>query len=152
MGDRRATVADFLEHWVTTVLPATARSTNTVDNYTWAVRQHLVPSLGKVRLTALTPDDVDNMLKAKAAQGLSHSSLMRLRAVLVKALRHAERPGKVARNVAALVDSPKGKGSEVEHSPRIKRERCSLPRAATGWKLFTSPGLWPVCAPASCSA
>ncbi|MDQ6928116.1 MAG: site-specific integrase [Actinomycetota bacterium] len=111
--DGSLTVKRFLEDWLANTVPAVCHSSNTVANYKWAVDKHLVPALGGHRLRDLSPDDVDHMLRARAATGLSRSSLMRLRMVLGRALRHAERRGKVVRNVATLADLPKaGKGRE----------------------------------------
>jgi integrase len=101
----------FLDQWLDEVVPLRVSSTNTVDNYRWAVNQHIKPALGTRRLRDLTPDDVDSFLRAKR-ESLGPSSVMRLRAVLVQALRHGERYGHVTRNVAALVDLPRTPQSE----------------------------------------
>ncbi|MGH9130915.1 MAG: hypothetical protein ACRDWV_04430, partial [Acidimicrobiales bacterium] len=53
-------------------------------------------------LGSLTPEDVDRLLAAKAAAGMSRNSVARIRAVLNDALRHAERRVLVTRNVATL--------------------------------------------------
>jgi integrase len=85
---------------------------NTIDNYAWAIRKHIVPAIGSTRLSSLTADQVDTMLRAKAKAGMSRSSMMRIRSVLVMALRHAERRGRISRNAAALVDTPAGPETE----------------------------------------
>ena len=46
--------------------------------------------------------DVDHLLHEKYESGLSSSTVQRIRMVLVKALRHAERRDLIHRNVAAL--------------------------------------------------
>jgi integrase len=108
VGDGILTVRRFLEEWLKGRVPTLpkVKSTNTRDNYAWAVREHLVPSLGAKRLVALTADDVDAMLSAKVADGLSTSSIRRILTVLRRALRDAEKRGKVQRNVAMFVDIP----------------------------------------------
>lgn len=108
VGDGRLTVGAFLERWVREVLPARGLSPNTVANYRWAVGTYLVPSLGRVMLRELSPEDVEKLLRERAAAGMSRNSLNRIRSVLSLALRHAERGGYVARNVAHLVDTPQG--------------------------------------------
>lgn len=82
-------------------------SPNTRENYEWAVRKHLAPTVGNARLAKLTPQQVIDLLRAKAEAGLSKSSQMRIRSVLVLALRQAEVEGLVARNVAALTSTPR---------------------------------------------
>jgi integrase len=102
----------FLDRWLDEVVPLRVSSPNTIDNYRWAVDQHIKPGLGTRRLRDLTPDDVDSFLRAKREAGLGHSSVMRIRAVLVQALRHGERYGYVGRNVATLVDLPRAPQSQ----------------------------------------
>lgn len=106
-GDQRITVAEWLDQWVTH-LPASIKSVNTIDNIKWATERHLKPAVGKRRLRDLSPDDVDSMLRERAEAGMARSSLVRLHNVLSRALRAAERRGKVTRNVATLVDIPAG--------------------------------------------
>src|SRR4051794_345253 len=43
------TVADWLEHWLTTIAPRRVRQ-RTLESYGSAVRKHLVPGLGRHRL------------------------------------------------------------------------------------------------------
>ena len=96
----------YLDRWLVDSVGLRGRSPNTVDNYRWAVDHHIKPTLGGRRLRDLSPDDVDELLRNKASDGLGHHSLMRIRAVLRQALRHAERYGHVGRNVAMVVDLP----------------------------------------------
>lgn len=106
VGDGRLTVGAFLEEWLRTTLPARGLSQNTIDNYGWAITRYLEPAFGRKLLRDLSPDDVDNLLRTCAARGMSRNSIDRIRSVLRMALRHAERRGYVARNVARLVDTP----------------------------------------------
>ncbi len=110
VGDGRETVADWLRYWLEHVVPASGRvrSANTLDNYRWAVEGHLIPALGRKTLRGLTAEDVEAMLRERAEAGAARNTLLRLKTVLGRALRDAERRGKVARNVAALVDTPPG--------------------------------------------
>ena len=96
-------MAAHLEHWLTNVLPLSVRP-STAANYATIARTHLVPMLGAKKLARLTPDDVEELLRQKHEAGLSPNTVRLIRAVLRRALRHAERQGKVSRNVAALVD------------------------------------------------
>ena len=57
-----------------------------------------------MRLRDITVLDVDHLLHEKYEAGLSGSTVQRIRMILVKALRHAERRDLVHRNVAALTD------------------------------------------------
>jgi len=94
----------FLEEWLTTTIEPNCLSVNTAASYRGIVERHLIPSLGSKRLRDLTVIDVDHLLHHKYEAGLSGSTVQRIRMVLVKALRHAERRDLVHRNVAALTD------------------------------------------------
>jgi integrase len=101
--DDSLTVEQHLTRWIS--LQPDHLSANTIDNYSWAINSHLIPALGKKRLSKLTPTEVSVMLKSKVDAGLSASSRSRIRSVLVKALRQAEAEGLLQRNVAALAMS-----------------------------------------------
>lgn len=135
--DGNVTVGAFLLDWLAREVPKFAGSPNTVANYRWAVERHLVPALGAIRLARLDADDVDRMLEGKAADGMARNTMMRLRAVLVKALHHAERRGKVVRNVARLTEVPDGPRAERRSLTPTRPSPCSPLRAirssASSW-------------------
>ncbi|HAS12865.1 MAG TPA: site-specific integrase [Acidimicrobiaceae bacterium] len=106
-GDGSMTLGDFLERWLADVLPARSQvqAKSTVTNYRWAVG-HAIRGLGRRRLGELTPENVEALLRHLADQGMARNSVMRVRSVLVMALKHAQRPDIVARNVAELSEMP----------------------------------------------
>ena len=108
MSDGCLTFGRHLDQWLAEVLPARAKvkSTNTVDNYRWAVERHLKPALGTKRLRSLTPEDVEALLRRLADEGMARNSIMRVRSVAVMALKHAQRRDLVARNAAELAEMP----------------------------------------------
>jgi integrase len=110
IGDGGLTFGAFLDRWLADVLPARSRvrSSNTVENYRWAVERHLKPALGAKRLRALTPEDVEGVLRRLAADGMAQNSVMRVRSVAVMALKHAQRRDLIARNAAELAEMPAG--------------------------------------------
>ena len=68
---------------------------------------HIGPSLGKIGLSQLTRGDVQDFSRAKAAAGLSATSIHALRNTLRAALDDAIRRELLARNVATLVEAPR---------------------------------------------
>ncbi len=106
-GDGSMTLGDFLERWLNDVLPARSQvqAKSTVTNYRWAAG-HAVRGLGHRRLNELTPENVEALLRHLADQGMARNSVMRVRSVLVMALKHAQRRDIVARNVAELSEMP----------------------------------------------
>ncbi len=103
---KRITTGQALATWLEQVAKPRVRPA-TFTRYAGLVQQHLIPSIGAVPLERLTPRHVQVMLNAKAAAGMAPRSVHHLRAVLRTALNQAVRWGDVARNVAALTDSPR---------------------------------------------
>lgn len=109
-GGRHLTVATLAEEWLRHC--SGELSASTLEVRTWAVRQHLVPALGARRVRQLSAADVSLFLQDLALAGYARASLEKVRGVLIQVLRHAERQGLVARNVAALVPTPAGPRAE----------------------------------------
>jgi len=108
----RLTLAQYLEDWL-------AHKASTVSRTTWLsyagiVRSHIIPALGHLPLTALTPLHVQHWLQQQLAsgradgrgEGLSHRTVQYSHAILFRALRHAARLQLVTRNAAEAVQPP----------------------------------------------
>lgn len=129
-GRGRMSIDDLLDHFENVVLPARELSTNTLDNYRWSFR-HLRSGLGKHRVTALAPHDVDAfLLDRREVAKLSRSCLRRLRAHLSATLDEAQRRGWVHRNVADLAYVP----------PSHRRERRSMTHEQVAKLLSAAQG------------
>lgn len=98
------TVARFLEHWISEVLPLVDIADTTRLQYERMARLYVIPTLGRRRLDQLAPADVRTMLRRLTDQGLSPATIRQARSVLARALRTAESDGLIARNPARLVD------------------------------------------------
>jgi site-specific recombinase XerD len=90
--------------------------------------------LGKIRLTELTASNVQEALAALAAR-LSTRTVQIAHNVLVRAIRHAERDDLVGRNVAALVDAPKGQQAGRPSKSLTLEQAVALMTAAKGTAL-----------------
>jgi len=110
-SDDRQRLDRFLEHWLEAAAKPAVRP-RTYEGYAARVRNHLVPALGRIPLTKLTPDHVQAMLNSKTAEGLSPSTVRGIHAVLRRALNQAMRWGLIVRNVASLVSPPRVVTSE----------------------------------------
>ena len=64
------TVADWLEHWLTTIAPRRVRQ-RTLESYESAVRKHPIPGLGRHRLDRLRPEHLDQLYTALLDDGYS---------------------------------------------------------------------------------
>lgn len=123
------TVEQWMRYWrdeiaVERIRPSTMRA------YESYIDRHIVPRLGKHRLDALEPAHVRRMYADmrkpcpepdeagrcphKPSHGLAEASVRQVHAILSRALKIAEREGKVAVNVCAKLDPP-----SVKKNPRI---------------------------------
>jgi integrase len=84
------------------------RSEATVKTCRHLAEGHIVPTLGKRRLTDLRAVDVDRLLRTKRTE-LATSSLRKMLSILRRVLRWAESRDMVGRNVAMLCTVPTGK-------------------------------------------
>ena len=107
--DERITIAEYLEHWLETLIKVQLRP-KTYSSYRQIVRLYIVPHIGRERLARLAPEAVQHVLNhllnagGKDSKPISARTVQRTRAVLRAALAKAERWGIPPRNVAALTD------------------------------------------------
>ncbi len=106
LSDTQLTVIDLLAHWHRDVLRHQV-APNATRNYKGIADQHIVPTLGRLTVARLTVLDVDRLLSQKLDDGLSVSTVQRIRSVLAQALDQGIRWGSVTRNVARLSRAPK---------------------------------------------
>lgn len=107
-----ATVTDAVEGWLRDGLHG--RSEATVTTCRHLCQTHIVPGLGKLRLSELKARDVDRWLDAR--RELSTSTLQRLLSTLRRVIRWAEARDLVGRNIATLCTAPTGRGGRPSHS------------------------------------
>ncbi len=107
------TVGDLLEQWLEDSARSSVRA-STFRSYSDITRLHLLPELGRLRLSKLQPQHVERLLRRKLEDGLSTRRVQYIHAVLRRALSRAVRWGLVARNVAGLIDVPRVVRPEVQ--------------------------------------
>ena len=123
-------VAWWLEHWLTTIAPRRVRQ-RTLESYESAVRKHLIPGIGWHRLDRLRPEHLDQLYTALLDGGYSPASMLRHHRILSRALTVAVQRGHVPRNVAALVDPPAQRQSDLATALDLDEARAVLEAAAT---------------------
>jgi len=112
------TVGAYLEQWLEDYASTHVRAT-TLEGYETRAK-HLIDSLGGIRLSELRPDHLQAYYSAKLrngrrdGQGLAPGTLIKHHNLLRQALSHAVKWGLVARNVAEVVDPPRGQRKEMQ--------------------------------------
>lgn len=106
------TVGQYLTSWLTTIEPHLRPRSYT--RYAEAVRLHLIPTLGNLKLAKLTAQHIERFYAAQLKEGQAPSSVARTHAVLHKALADAERLEVVQRNVASLVRAPRAERKDMK--------------------------------------
>jgi integrase len=129
---RRYTVGEALEDWLAHGVDGL--SERTVTLYRGTIAKALHEELGTVRLTELTAADVQGALTSLASR-LSTRTVQIAHNVLVRAIRQAERDDLVGRNVAALVDAPKGQRGGRPSKSLTLEQAVALTAAAKGTSL-----------------
>lgn len=104
--DERDTVSTFLTRWLEASVKRTVRP-KTYVNYMQYVDNWIKPTLGRERLSKLTPQQIERLMTKMVDAGLSPRSAQHAHAVLRRALGQAERWGLVGRNVAKLAQPPR---------------------------------------------
>lgn len=104
--EQSITLGELVQRWHDDVLRHQVQE-SARSNYLSIANTHLLPTLGRKRLSDLTPVHVDHLLASKIEEGLAPSTVRRIRAVFAQSLDQAMRWGYVNRNVATLSRSPK---------------------------------------------
>lgn len=109
----RQTVAQFFARWLQDVVRPNLRP-RSYSVYEGKTRLHVLPTLGRLPMTALQPQHLQRLYAQKLADGLAPKSVNNLHVVIHRALTYALRWGVVARNVADAVEPPRVPVRDVE--------------------------------------
>jgi integrase len=103
-SESRQRLRALLEAWLTAT-GTTVRPT-TWQNDAARVHNHIVPALGHIAVSELTPGDLEAFFRLKLAEGLSPQTVLHMRGILRRALQRTLKYGLVVRNVAQLAEPP----------------------------------------------
>jgi integrase len=122
IGDARQTVAQYLASWLETKRPPTVKA------HTWAiydsyVRVQINPVLGRVRLSQLSPQHIQQMTARALSHSLSPSTVSEVYGMLRQALKAAVRLGLIARDVTDQTDRPRRATREMRPLARDEAQR-----------------------------
>ena len=106
-----------LQVFLTAWLQDTARPRlryRTYIRYRELVELHILPTLGKVKLQKVTPQQLQKLYNQKSEEGYAPQTVKHIHRLLHKAFNDALRWNLVARNVCNLVDTPRVSRKEMQ--------------------------------------
>jgi integrase len=101
----KVTLGEYLEKWLETVSPRLRPKS--IKLYANAIRRHITPHIGAIKLKDLRPDHIQSLYSSRQAAGAGAQTIHIVHAVLHRSLAQALRWGLVTRNPADAVDKPK---------------------------------------------
>ncbi len=140
----KLTFGDYLDQWL-------ASTKDTVGLRTYqraeiAVRVHIKPKLGRVRLDKLTALQLDGLYRDKLKSGLSPRSVQIIHATVHKALKQAHRWRMVRSNVAEHSTPPRSSSREMHPLTKgqvqilLRTARRTQPKLYALYALATTTG------------
>jgi len=127
------TVGDYLKRWLKDVEDTVRRST--YEGYEYAVRPHIVPALGRIKLKDLTSAHLRSFYRDRLDSGRAPATVHKLHVVLHKALKAAVADGLIPRNAAAGLKLPRITREEID--PLTEEEARRLLETVRGDRLET---------------
>jgi integrase len=110
--NEQLTIEQLLKQWLESAVKPRVRAP-TFRGYESKIRTHILPALGGLRVSHLTPQRLQAFLNERHRSGLSERTTGHLRNILRTALNDGARWNLVARNVATLVAPPRVSEREV---------------------------------------
>ncbi|MBK0075562.1 site-specific integrase [Bacillus sp. S56] len=87
----------------------------TLQTYRWLVEKHIIPAIGNMELTQLTPMAIQKLYnQLTKGKVLSDENIQKVHTLINDSLKKAERWGLISKNPASLVDRPKAEKKEIK--------------------------------------
>jgi integrase len=127
--DENLTVGEYLDSWLKGSVRGSVRQ-STFDRYEIAVRVHIKPALGRLKLKKLASAHVAGFYQDRLAAGFAPASVNKLHVTLRKALDQAVKWHMVPLNVAEAVKAPRPAPPEMRTiSPAEARKLLAAARS-----------------------
>lgn len=138
------TLGEWLEHWLTAILPLSVRW-KTLSTYRSLMRVHVIPAMGAARLTEVRPETLEMLYSRLLDEGHSTHVVHAVHRVLRSALGEAVRRRHLSQNPASVARPPRVPATDIE--PLTSEECRALLEAARGttnaarWSVALALGL-----------
>ena len=119
VSTQKITLGQWLSKWMTEYIVPNKRQ-KTIDRYEGLIRKHIIPDLGSLELTKLTPSEIRTLEAKLTAEGMDPKGVELVHTVISGAYKFALQEDTVCRNPAKAVTPPKVERREVE-PPEIAR-------------------------------
>jgi integrase len=106
-------LGDYLLRWLEDSKKGSVKRV-TYEGYARQMRNHLVPTLGRIKLKALTPAHLRGLYREKTETGLSARTVGYIHTTIHNALEQAVKDGLLPRNVANAVKPPQLCKEEIQ--------------------------------------
>src|SRR3712207_459654 len=126
------TLGEYLDRWLSGSVRGSVRQ-STFDRNESALRVHIKPALGRIKLKKLAPVHVQGFYQDRLVAGLAPASVNKLHAILPKALDQAVTWNMIPRNPTEGIRAPRPTPKEMH--PLSADETRKLLEAARGDKL-----------------
>jgi integrase len=126
------TMGEYLDRWLKSAVHGSVRQ-STYDRYEIAVRVHIRPALGRIKLSRLSPSHLAGFYQHRLAAGFAPASVNKLHVTLHKALGQAVKWNMIPRNICESVNPPRPAPEEMR--TLCAEETRRLLEAARGDRL-----------------
>lgn len=127
----------MLEQWLED--KQTRVKQQTIGTYRWLVELHILPTLGHVELTQLTPMMIQQLYnRLTKEKSLSDENIQKVHTLINDSLKKAERWGLIQKNPASLVDRPKAVKKEIKVW-NLEQVKLFLKNADLNARYFIAP-------------
>lgn len=133
MEPTRLSVGEYLERFVSDYA-AIHTSQKTYERYRGIVRQHLLPALGNVALSKLSPGQLQAYYSQALSLGLARATVRKHHVVVHRALQLGVKQGLLSFNVADRVEPPRPDQTEMKTFDAAQTAR--LLREAQGSRVY----------------
>lgn len=131
-------VETYAAHWLSYTAHGSLKP-STVSNYSWMMRKHILPAIGRIRLDNLTPAHVRELHSKVAAAGVSSRTAQLAHAVLRTMLSEANRSDSYVHLYSAALSLGMRKGellalrwADIDLDSRELRVRQTVQRLGAG--------------------
>ena len=114
-------VGEFMDYWLENELAARTESNNTVYNYRGIIKNHIIPAIGKRKMSELTRADIQKLFNDVAAK--YRSTAEQVKTIINVAIRYALNMKVIAVNPAEGVGLPKRKKGDGFHTRLIDTQK-----------------------------